>query len=287
MTKFISNLSYAGLCNRLNTLISDLMLYDTIYADHEKIVYWPVLKDSYADLFKPISGVDVVTSYDKNIYKCDAKIAENNIYVRNMNGFIIFKDEIEQIKNVHSFYSKFNGTLCYTYDRTPQYFIDKYRKYINLLIPTNEISEEVDKYWCALKSDMDIKNLVGIHIRQGDFNKLVERRVDIDRFISKMKEIESKNKDTVFHLSTDNSNLYNEIKKKFPDGKIKQYEHTQDNRRHSDFKTALICLLILSKFNHLVLTNFSTYSQLAWWLGGCHATVDVISNKFQDKYHLQ
>lgn len=281
---FISSLNYAGLCNRLNTFISDLMLYDEVYISYDKRFWWPVINDNFSDILISPKDAIIEKTIDKTKFKIDSKVCDKPDYIRNPNGFVILKSELDKLKNVKSYYSKFDGTLCYTYDRTPQYFIDKYKQYISKIEPTKEITDIVTKYWDSVGLN---ENVVGVHIRQGDFEKHKERRVDINRFISKMKEIKSKNDKTVFYISTDNQKLIPQFEKIFSKESVLTYIHKQDTKVHSDFKTAFICLLILSKPKHLILTNFSTYSQLAWWLGGCEAKVDIITNEYQDNYHLQ
>ena len=126
---FISSLNYAGLCNRLNTFISDLMLYNEIYTSYEKRFWWPVIADNFSDIFITPEKSIIDKTIDKTKYKIDSKVCEKSDYFRNPNGFVILKSELDKLKNVKSYYSKFDGTLCYTYDRTPQYFIDKYKQY--------------------------------------------------------------------------------------------------------------------------------------------------------------
>lgn len=281
---FISSLNYAGLSNRLNTFISDLVIYDNVYPENEKLFLWTIIKDKFSDILIPPDNVLIIDNYDKKKYKIDSKVCENKYYIRNPNGFAILKTELDKIQNVKSYYSKFNKTLCYTYDRTPQYFINKYKKYVSQIKPTKDITDIVNKYWDKVGFN---DNIVGVHIRQGDFEKHKERRVDINKFISKMTEIKTKNTKTVFYISTDNQSLIPFFEKKFTKDSVITFDHIQDNKSHSDFKTAFICLLILSKPKHLVLTNFSTYSQLAWWLGGCNAKVDIITNDYQDNYKSQ
>lgn len=278
---FISYLGYAGLGNRINTIISDLIIFNEIYTSVPKVFYWPLIKDRFEDIFQPIPGTTIVNSLDKNIYYHDAKKCKTKYYIRDPNGFILFKKDIHLLKNNKSYYTKFNGTLCYTYDRTPQTFINRYLKYIKMLKPQNDILKEVEKYWSNIGLT---DNIVAVHIRQGDFNKHKDRKVDINKFLLKMKHIYSSEPNTIFYLSTDDDNLYTRISKLFPPDTVITYKHIYDDRKHSDFKTALICLLILSKPKRMILTNHSTYSQLAWWLGGCNASVDIISNSFQDNY---
>lgn len=278
---FVSNLNYGGLGNRINTLVSDLMLYEKIYTSHPCLIYWPIIKDKYEDLFEPITDTTVIDMYNRKKHFVDAKVGETEQYMRNPNGFVILKSDIDKLYSIESYYRRFNGTIYYTYDRTPKYFIELYSKYLRMLVPKEDIRHTVDNYWKNVGYN---ERHVGVHIRQGDFNKHIDRKVDIKRFIKTMKEILDDCPQTVFYLSTDSEAIYKKIEHQFPEGKVITYKHKQDTKEHSDFRTALICLLILSKPKRLILTNFSTYSQLAWWFGGCEAKVDIITNEFQDTY---
>lgn len=293
--QFVSYLKYAGLGNRINSLVGDLFLFDTYYSNSSKQfnIYWPIIKDRFEELFDLVFEndkweINVIDTIDKTKFFFDAKICENNKYIKNPNGFTTLISDRSLLQGINSYYHLFDNTIYYSYDKTPDIFIKRYLKYLNMLVPKKNITKIVNDYWnnvCA--NGYSMNNIVGVHIRRGDFDKYKERRVDINRFINTMKQIKNNNPSVVFYLSTDCDKTYQLIENTFNSKNVITFEHAQDSKEHSDFKTALICLLILSKCKHLVLTNFSTYSQLAWWLGGCNASVDIITNQVQDSLNSQ
>jgi hypothetical protein len=52
-----------------------------------------------------------------------------------------------------------------------------------------------------------------------------------------------------------------------------------DRTSREGMQDILIDLLLLSRNKHLVASYLSTFPELAWWLGGCQATVSIIETK--------
>ena len=156
--------------------------------------------------------------------------------------------------------------------------IDIYLKYIGKL----EISEEVLKKVESVSRNFNDKT-IGVHIRLGDFNKYVERKVEIDRFIARMIKLIREDVGHNFYISCDDPEMIKRLVSLFGEDIIHYFKHGYD-KNHSDYITAFVCILLLGKCRRLICTNMSTFSQLGWYFGGAKASVEVISNKYQEGY---
>ena len=276
---YISNLDHSALGNRLTILISDLYLCEEFYKADEFQIYWENIKTSFNKLFT--NNFKIHNSYEsfKNLsekYIFHHRKDKINEYTKGLNGFVYLNKEKELLKNVYSYYYKFDHTLSYTYERTPKIFIDRFIKQIKKLKINKNLLKKVDQ----ISDEWKNKNTVGVHIRLGDFNKYEDRKIDIKEFYNKMDELLKKDKSLSFYISTDENRIIPELQKKYGKDKIYFHDHQYDKNR-SDYETSFIGILLLAKCKTLILTNYSTYSQLAWYFGMCKAKVHIIQNPKQ------
>lgn len=287
--RYISNLDYIALGNRLTVLISDMFLSEEYYKCDKFEIYWGKIKHNFNDLFENEFTVynsqnDIGEISDKNTIFLNRKYRCKN-FKKELNGFIHLKND--NLHDVYSYHYKFDHTLCYTYDRTPVELKERYLKQIKKLIIKKNIINQVQKICSTWKGD-----IVGVHIRLGDFKKYPDRVVKIEQFFMKM----DKMKDNTFFISTDETSCIKKFIERYGSDRIFYRDHPYDERKN-DYISAFIDILLLAKCKRLILTNYSTYSQLAWYFGGCTEKFDIICNPKQikfikaivlscDKYHI-
>ena len=59
-----------------------------------------------------------------------------------------------------------------------------------------------------------------------------------------------------------------------------------DRKSTEGIQDALIELLLLAKNKSLKASHLSTFSEMAWWLGGCQAAVEVIPITFKGRLSI-
>jgi hypothetical protein len=166
-------------------------------------------------------------------------------------------------------------TIDFLYEKTPQYFIDKYLKSVEKLKINPDIEEYVNDF------TLGWDDVIGVQIRTW-FN---ERSVLHDNIIFE-KEIEKLSKDKRIFLCSDNSDVIKYFKQKYSNRIIThpQALHSQspqswnDQRIFDDLQLVVdgfIDCFILSKCDIIIGTWISTFSEVAWWLGGCKSKVII------------
>ena len=144
--------------------------------------------------------------------------------------------------------------------------------YIRELRPKDKIfiEEFAERY--------DLKDCVGVHVRKGDYRFTVDRRDKVssdEKFIKRMNELpESK-----FFLCTDSKETEKKFEEIFGDRIITFSKGDRKRSKTSAIREALIDQLLLSKTKHILGSYLSTFTELAWWFGGCKAKVEIIGEE--------
>lgn len=261
---------FVGLCNRLNVLIGDMRLADKYY--HKKMyLHWTRLKFDFGDIFDASElGIEMINV--KHILQ-DEYIMSNKCDTKGIvTCFVSTKDDF--INMNMSDYNMY--LLSESYSDTPKYMIDEYLPYINKIKPSAELQIKIDEF-----SKLFNEHTVSVHVRRGDFTLNEKRNKNTDdKYFKVMDDLLKINDKTTFFVSSDDQKTQELFRQKYGDI-IFTYNHGyyQSNKlgeNQDDEKNALISLMLLSKNNILIATYKSTYSQMAWWLGKCKATVYVI-----------
>lgn len=231
-----------GLCNRIKTYMSLLSEYDQVNTQ--------VYADSY--IFPQIQ-------YDQNP-------------VNEVGGWRL-KVLPEEEKYIEDY-----KTIDFLYEKTPQYFIDKYLKCINKL----EINPEILEYVNDFVKDWD--DVIGVHIRTWHFdgprslwhhNSIFEE--EIDKFpVDKKIFLCSDNPETIKYFSKKYSERIILHPQKLHDtflGEIHPYDqYLNDIQLITD---GFIDCFLLSNCNTIIGTMGSTFTEVAWWLGKCKSNVII------------
>lgn len=175
-------------------------------------------------------------------------------------------------------------SIDFLYEKVPQYFINKYVPIFKRLKLKSDIQKIVDD----TTKDWDKENMVGINIRSwlppiDNCGRNIW--VDFEGFEREVQKLEPTQK---FFFSSDNLDINNYYKKKYPtqiitfprsvnviknDGSIDDVQQT---------KEAFIEMYLLSQCKKKIVCSFgSTFSEAAWWLGECKA--EVVTPTFWDR----
>lgn len=162
------------------------------------------------------------------------------------------------------------------YHDTPDYFIQKYLKILDKIKINPDILEYVDTFLD------DWADVIGVHIRSWwhaappraywHNNQLFED--EIDKFDSNKK----------IFLCSDNNDVINHFVQKYGD-RVITYEQAMHKAKcnvfgfhHDDVQLVVdgfIDCLLLSKCSTIIGTWASTFTEVAWWLGGCKSKVII------------
>lgn len=240
--------SHAGIANRIKNIMSALSQYENVGTPYEPINY----------IFPSIQIVDeVVNPYEENW----------RLYV---------SEEDQQHTETYK-------TIDLLYEKTPQYFIDKYLDVIQKLEINKDIIDYVNEF------TKDWNNMVGVHIRSWYCPK---RRFHSNEIFEE--QIDKLNPEKFFFCS-DNSDVQNHFVEKYGnrmvtyDRQLFNNPHLAESGHHDDIQIttdAFIELLILSECSTIIGTYDSTFDEVAWWFGGCKSKVIIPTpTNFDQQYH--
>lgn len=259
-----------GICNRIKSWISCIR-----YATENKIeckIQWKVISD-YND--------------NKHILNCKFKdLFSNNCEIQ------FLPKKIEQTYNSHCFrvfdkdniphnFSKFtsnckrkftkndskNRNFDFEYLRIPRNVINNYLPYFKYIKLQKDILTLIEDF-----SQKFTKDTVSLHIRSWCLPN-EETRSELHS-IDKIKSVLNKYKCKEIFLVSDDKNM----KDNFGEYNIITYNRKSDINRDNtlSIKEDLIELFLLSKNNTMILSHFSTFSEVAWWLGGCSRNITIV-----------
>lgn len=264
MKQYISFGPSAGICNRIKRLFSALRF--NVDWNEPLDFYWSqgeLTNHSFYELFR-------FDLFDFNEIPCTNKIYKEDQYdVASEIGWRLDVKEGELPVGFTQAFKKDKEDkeyIDFEYKRIPDQILQIYMKYFDALRPSEAVQKRID----SIKLP---KNCVSVHIRQGRYWNEYSRgtRDSVNVFIDEMKKYSS---DTWFFLAAADEISALRVKDAFPDRIIEL-----PDKDYTDSIDAVAELFLLGKTKKLLATYGSTFSEVAWWLGGGKQDVEVISDE--------
>ncbi len=261
-----------GLANRMRCIASCYKFSENKKLDYG--VVWTVLDDyskdthilncSFSKLFSndiEYNNIPIKPLYE---YKSHCLLIENSDMVPD--GFNTF---VSGCSVKFSTNDSRGRNIDYMYDAIPEDIKKRYIKAFKILKPIPKLINKIQQF----SNDNFDKNTVSVHIRSWNRNGEMSRRSDLHNL--EKYELEMRKCDKCkFFISTDSSNVikYFKMSEEWRD-RVIFYDRLTDLDTSRDFPEGvqedLIELYLLSKNSKLIGSHFSTFSEVAWWLGGC------------------
>jgi hypothetical protein len=266
----IISYNQGGLCNRIKSWISCQR-----YSVENNL--------SYKIIWKVIENYDsnnhILNCKFKDLFQNDVELNFNpkeKIIRYNLPDFIII-DNDNLPHNFSKFKSnckkqfvpkdKFKRNIDFEYLRIPDNVIQNYLPYFQNIKLIPELDQKINEFCKNFNS-----NTISLHIRSWNLPNEEGRKnlLNINKIKKKLKTLNQKQ----IFLVTDNNKLISE----FSEFNIITYPRKSKIDRNStlSIQEDLIELYLLSKNKTMILSHFSTFSEVAWWLGGCSKDVTVI-----------
>ncbi|NEX21220.1 hypothetical protein G3480_12995 [Thiorhodococcus mannitoliphagus] len=259
--------THSGLANRLKCLISSIRISELINRDLR--LYWPINErcgGRFSDIIRaPISEVESVKNgyfFGRDEYVRD--VPETSIIVHTWRFALLESDVDEKLEYVDFVYDlnkipdALKVSLCNAMRR--------------LMIPSLEVQQKVE----GVITNEFMSEMIGVHVRRTD-HKLATSSSPNETIWRGIQEAKIRLPNAGIFLSTDCKKTEEEFLDKLGSMGIvyRKSEIRRDTRE--GIEDALADLLLLAKCDLLVVSASSTYSELAWWLGG-HKPV-IVANK--------
>lgn len=255
----------AGLGNRIKCLISSIKRCEDIKKYNKNIescIYWP-LNEECGCKFNELFEYPIKVVYRSELYtiEVDAYSGDSEI---NKSWKLKNKDNIE---------------FDFKYNKLTQLEISKFLPYFKLIKPKKDIQDTVWAFINKYKESFDKGEVIGVHIRKGDYDTLLDGRHNIskeDKFTERMRCLLEINPNYKFLICTEDEETEEKFRKRFGSNNL-IYFHKQFRGRNTpnSIKEAFVDMLLLSKCNIILGTFLSTFTEVAWWLGKCKAQVYI------------
>lgn len=280
MKKYVISASNGGISNKIKCLISSINLANK--TGRELMLYWkkePACNCNFSDLFenkiKEISEGElrkIIKSGDYEFYRENLKHPgdKKKFIILNTSRFLGFSKEDLQLK----------------FGKIPLEIQEQISKYLKNLKFKKGILKTVENF---SKKEFT-KDMVGLHMRKGDF-KTIKNKIGFvssdQRFIEEITNLISSNKKIKFFLSTEDKPTEEMLKNAF-NGKVITYpKKTLKREEEGAVKEALIELLLLSRC-YIILGSFgSSFTEMAWFFGNYKPMVKIVIEKAALKEHLK
>lgn len=257
-----------GMCNRIKVLFSSLR-FD---ADDMKPVhmYWPVTgmsKTPFLSLFT--FGLFQILEHNETFESVPGR-EELNIGKKRVWRLDVEAGEVPEGFTKAYPKTKTDKPECIDleYNRIPENVKNAYKKYFDALRPSKEVERRMGQLPVP-------KHYVGVHIRLNEEWRQWNRSngSGVRQFVRVMKKYP---KETKFFLASCDAGIAKQVKEVFP-GRILELPQ----KDYLDDIDAIADLYFLAKSDKLIVTFGSSFSEVAWWLGGAKAEVQVVGSYFQ------
>ena len=280
----------AGLCNRIKCIASVLRLAK--HSGQKPLLNWPLsftCGASFSDLFdnkiQQISDKELGKIRKGNDF---LDCISYNDFINNSKKYSIFStwrfvllpDEIPA-GFARIFPENEGRYIDLEYERVPLNLRREFLKYIKKFVPAKGIRNTINKF----TKKYDFKNIIGVHARRTEFLLNADGRGMVssdERFFERMRQILEKKPKTKFFLATDSKETEQNFIREFGDKIIIFAGKNWDKSSKKSIQHALIDLLLLAKTRHILGTYLSTFTEIAWWLGGFKTNVEIMGQR-EDK----
>jgi hypothetical protein len=277
MHKYIIAINEGGLCNRIRCLISAMRIAEKL--SKSLILFWPVNPSCacrFSDLFEnqiaQITQEELQLLMQKNCFKQTYELYHD------WRLLALPEDGLTRSFS-QAFYSAEGNDIDFEYHRIAVSVRENILKYLNRLIPKRCITEKVTQF-CSKFDDQTIS----VHLRSWRDAKSLTKLFDI-RNVYKVMDQE---KEGTFFVVSDCGKILEQVKDKYKQ-RVLSYSRIAspgDRGTIEGIQDAFIELLLLAKNKKLKVSHLSTYSEMAWWFGGCRAEVETIPVTFRGRFSL-
>ncbi|MBW3019664.1 hypothetical protein KY334_00035 [Candidatus Woesearchaeota archaeon] len=270
--------SYSGLGNRIKCLVSGMLIADKLNA--KILLNWNKSKGCNCS-FKELFENEFYLINDTFLFSFLRKfkfLRKNNLNTISMNTWrlLLFSDISKYYGNMKVLKE---DIIDFKYEKIPISKRVEILKYLSQLKPKKNIKDEAERF-----SKKISENTIYFAIRSwADCPTKKRKNFQFRRIFKIMDLFPSSN----FYISCDSDEVLKKIVDKYG-SRILYYPHKAtigDRNSKKGIQEALIEILILSKSKKIFATKSSTFSEVAWWFGGCKAKVFIIEDYFNNQFN--
>jgi hypothetical protein len=165
--------------------------------------------------------------------------------------------------------------IDFEFARIPQYFRDVYVPLFRAIAPRPEIARAVNDWAAAHLGPRSI----GVQVRTWRDDPRRYRKYHLPAARRLLRRLDAIDDDVALLVVSDSDDIIVELEQRYGAGRVMHYPRR--TKRLQSWLSAdgvaedLIDLLLLARTPQLFVTYISTFGEVAWWLGGANASVEV------------
>lgn len=246
---------HAGLCNRLNAILSAIALKNSKQIEIE--LFWEESKECFAwfdNLFEPIKDCQVKRL--TNFYLKPS--SKSNLFLPSLLRKFKFDASFQGQKISNSKFLLQNEDLGVVYISSTNRFcpLTITSNLSRYFVPLPHIQKKIESVTSQYS-----RNTIGVHIRRTD-NIAAIKNSPLEKYIEAMNQALSKESETCFYIATDDPNIKNELNEIYT-GKIITYDATLNRNTLVGIEDAIVELWCLASCKRIIGSTHSTYSEFA------------------------
>lgn len=250
--------THAGLCNRLKCLVSSQRIAQR--TGRHLQLHWPAndrCGATFGDLFD--------TSFDEVSALPDAPIVDRYGFIEERSNAPTLILHTWRFALTQEEWTSGESTLDFQYgEELAQRSIARdIHRLLCGLRPIPEIAERVATV-VATEFSSDV---IGVHVRRGDHALAIAASPDaaFERLLRHQVAVRPRSR---IFIASDCASVRERLARQFGDRVFYIKDATSDRGLASSIQTALVELLLLAKCHQLLGSQSSTFTEVAWWLGG-------------------
>jgi len=268
--KYVVAYAHGGISNRIKCVVSALRWSAVL--KRETALYWPqdhTCCCAFVDLFE-----NKIIPINKNEYEKIKKYSRfcligSQYTVLDTWRLLVFRNELRRsFGKVYpkGFTEPGGGSIDFEYERIPEAIRKEFLIYFSMLLPVGYVRDQVSAFLRQFNA-----RTVSVAIRTWNDYEKRARLFNINKFHNVMDTFPEAN----FFVTSDSSDAVDMLKQKYGTRIMCYPKRTKMGDRSSPeaMQDALIDLLLVSKNKFLIGSYISTFSETAWWFGGCNAKV--------------
>lgn len=238
----------AGLGNRLKCL------WSCRFRDSEAKIWWPTDVEDMAHYvhyyeFEPVLDI---ASYGE-LFHYDISVSKEELWESYEPVYDVWRIDATGLAD---------GYVDYMFNWTPKAVVDAYLPIVERSIPSEPILGRCAGYDMAGLNGLHVRTLAGMKCGTDEHRT----RLPLDRYI---RGVELRRP---CFLATDDQ----ELRSYFAgDESVVMFPAGDGPLAYSQWDVALIEVLLLSRCDRLFVSPGSTFSEVAWWFGGCRQPVEL------------
>ena len=262
MSKYVIAASDYGLCNRLKTIISAMRTAESQNA--EPLVYWPLNEKVPAELSELFNGGP--RQIDKREFEILRKPESEATILEGWRLVLLPGDQV-QPDLTWQYTRPGNRVIDFCYGKIPQEIVDSYLPFFRMLKPVAQLEDRIASFALEMPD-----SAIGVHLRSwgvmGDEKKAF---YCLRNYLRELKRYSAR----PLFVASDTDKALNDLRSAvenpvftFPIGR-RGHDSTDQ------IKDAVVELHLLARPRVLIGSFISTFTEYAWWLGGCTQEITI------------